>query len=123
MAATARMILQVDPAEKARWTAEARKAGISTSEFVRRAAAEHDPDLVLSPEDGELLRLMAAEVTAAAARMAEKLDAMSASLAEFHDPDRTEKMRAQARRELEASGERLDLDKLRAIFHQRAQAA
>lgn len=123
MAATARMILQVDPAEKARWTAEAKKAGISTSEFVRRAAAVHDPELVVTPEEAEALRAMTAEVDAAIARMAENLSAMSADLAEFHDPDLLEKSRARARAELDASGERLDLDKLREIFGRRDLAA
>lgn len=115
MAATARMILQVDPAEKARWTAAARKAGISTSEFVRRraGAAEVDPELVITPAEAELLKWAAVEINAAAARMAANLDAIHANLAEFHDPNWYEKIRARVRSELEASGERLDLAKLR----------
>lgn len=125
MAATARMILQVDPAEKARWTAEARKAGISTSEFVRRraAGADPDPDLLLTPEEAEAIKLMTVEINSAAVRMAAKLDAMHASLAEFHDPDWYERIRVRVRAELEASGERLDLDKLRELGRLRDLAA
>lgn len=122
MVATARMILHVDPLEKARWTAEARKAGISTSEFVRQAAAAHDPDLVLTPQDAELLRIMAAEINAAATRMATNLDAMSATLAEIADPERNERIRAKALADLEASGERLDLGKLRELGRIRDRA-
>ena len=125
MAATARMILQVDPAEKARWTAEARRAGVSTSEFVRRrtGAPELDPDLVITASEAEVLKWAAVEITEAAERMAKKLDAMHASLSEFHDPDWYEKIRVRVRAELEASGERLDLDKLRELGRIRELAA
>lgn len=123
MAATARMILQVDPAEKARWTAEARKAGISTSEFVRRAAAEHDPELVITAEESEALKWATAEIAAAAARIAQNLDAIEADLKAMLDPNRDEQIRREARAALEVSGERLDLDRLRAIGQLRDRAA
>ena len=115
MAATARMILHVDPGEKARWVAEARKAGISTSEFVRRAAAGHDPDLVITPEEAEMLKQVTAEVNAATARMASNLDAISATIAgiraDFHDEARHEEIRAAARAEYVALGSDFDLFK------------
>lgn len=43
MVSSDRLIVAVEPAEKSRWDAEARKAGISTSEFLRRAADHYDP--------------------------------------------------------------------------------
>lgn len=119
MAATARMILQVDPAEKARWTVEAHKAGISTSEFVRRAAAEHDPELIITPQEAEILRVMTAEVNAAAARMAANLDSISATvreiIADLNDPVRDAEIRAQVRAEFAASGMKFDFSRLRDI--------
>ena len=125
MAATARMILQVDPAEKARWTAAARKAGISTSEFVRRAAAAPaiDPELTLTPVEAEFLKLAAVEINAAAARMAANLDSIHAKLAGLNDPEWYEKIRVRVRAELEASGERLDFDRLRDLGRLRDIAA
>ena len=114
MAATARMILQVDPVEKARWTAAARKAGISTSEFVRRAAAapEVDPELILTREEAELIRGLSVELKGAAGRMAENLDALGAGMRRLthylSDPELVEARRSKVRVDVRAADEYLD---------------
>lgn len=42
MAATARLVVQMSPAEKSRLDSQARRLGITTSEFVRRRVADDD---------------------------------------------------------------------------------
>lgn len=42
MAATARLVVQMTPAEKTRLDTQARRLGITTSEFVRRRVADDD---------------------------------------------------------------------------------
>lgn len=106
MASTARMILLVEPDEKARWTAEAVKAGISTAEYIRRAAAVYDP--ALTPADIEIIRTMTAEVGASIARSAAMLDGMIASLKDAADPALEVALRQRIMAELEASPPRLD---------------
>lgn len=106
MASTARMILVVDPAEKTRWTAEARKAGISTAEYLRRAAAAFDPRL--DPDEAELVRAAIAEITASATRMIAQLDETLASLDDLNDPEHEVRVRARIMAELEANPPRLD---------------
>ena len=53
MAATARLVVQMTAAEKTRLDAQARRLGITTSEFVRRRVA--DDDLIENREEIELL--------------------------------------------------------------------
>lgn len=53
MAATARLVVQMTPAEKTRLDAQARRLGITTSEFVRRRVA--DDDLIENREEIEAL--------------------------------------------------------------------
>ena len=115
MAATARMILQVDPAEKARWAAEAGRAGISTAEYLRRAAAAFDPANEFGPGEAEMLRLLASELNDAATRIAANLDAALATARELNDPGREAAIKARVMAELEASGERLDFARLRGL--------
>ena len=106
MASTARMILLVEPDEKARWTDEAKKAGISTAEYIRRAAAVYDPEL--SPADIEMFRTLTAEASASLARSTAMLDDMIASLKDLNDPAREAEVRARVMAELEANPPRLD---------------
>lgn len=106
MASTARMILLVEPYEKARWTADARKAGISTAEYIRRAAAVYDPEL--TPADIEMIRTMTAEVSASIARSAVMLDGMIASLKEASDPAHEVALRQRIMAELAANPPPLD---------------
>lgn len=42
MAATARLVVQMSPAEKTRLDSQARRLGLTTSEFVRRRVADDD---------------------------------------------------------------------------------
>lgn len=53
MAATARLVVQMTPAEKTRVDAQAKRLGITTSEFVRRRVA--DDDLIENREEIEAL--------------------------------------------------------------------
>ncbi len=110
MASTARMILVVDTAEKARWTAEAKKAGISTAEYLRRAAAVYDPDF--TPEESAMLAAATQEVVASIGRMATTLDATIAGMREANDPDRDARFKAKVMAEL-AGKPVLDLARLR----------
>lgn len=106
MASTARMILVVEPAEKARWTADARKAGISTAEYLRRAAAVYDPEL--TPADIEMIRTLTVEASASIARSTAMLDAMIDSLDNLNDPAHEAQLRTRIMAELEADPPRLD---------------
>ena len=118
MASTARMILLVEPDEKARWTADARKAGISTAEYIRRAAAVYDPEL--TPADIEMIRTMTTEVSASISRSAAMLDGMIASLHEAGDPAHEIALRQRIMAELEADPPCLDFS---AFANQPAAAA
>lgn len=117
MSGSARMILAVDPDEKARWTAEAQKAGISTAEYLRRAAAAYDP--AIDPEEAELVRAAIAEITASATRMIAQLDETLASLRDLDDPEHEARTRARIMAELAANPPRLDFS----VFAGRAAAA
>lgn len=110
MSGSARMILAVDPDEKARWTAEAHKAGISTAEYLRRAAAAYEPEF--SAEEQAQLIAATAEVNAALKRMVASLDRTIASLREANDPERDARIKAKVMAEL-AGKPRLDLARLR----------
>lgn len=68
-AATARLVVQMTPTEKRRLTAQAKRLGVSTSEFVRRRVAEDD--LVESREEIEALLATLAD---AAQRIMASLD-------------------------------------------------
>lgn len=98
MASTARMILVVEPAEKARWAADARKAGISTAEYLRRAAAVYDPDL--DPDETGVLKAATAEVLASIGRMAASFDKAISEMREANDPERDARFRAKAMAEI-----------------------
>ena len=100
MASTARMILLVDPDEKARWTDEARKVGISTAEYIRRAAANYDPEL--NSDEAKLLKAATVEVGASIERTAAMLDRSIAEMREANDPDRDARFRAKVMAEIDA---------------------
>ena len=110
MASTARMILAVEPDEKSRWEAEARKAGISTAEYLRRAAAQYDPEI--SPDEMRLLEALMEEFNASLGRMVATLDGTLASLREANDPERDAHFKAKVMAELEGKPA-LDLSRLR----------
>ena len=117
MSGSARMILAVEPDEKRRWEGEARKAGISTAEFLRRAAAAYDPSV--DPAEIEQVRAAIAEMSASATRMIATLDETLATLEAMDDPERDAKTRARIMTELEANPPRLDFS----IFASRASTA
>lgn len=117
MASTARMILVVEPAEKARWMADARKAGVSTAEYLRRAAAVYDPEL--TPADIEMIRALTIEAGASIARSTAMLDAMIARLDDLGDPAQEARLREQIMAELRADPPRLDFS----VFARAATAA
>lgn len=110
MSGSARMILVVEPAEKARWTMEAKKAGISTAEYLRRAAAVYDPEL--TPEETRMLEEATREVIASIGRMAATLDDTLAVMREANDPDRDARIKSKVMTELEGKPG-LDLSRLR----------
>ena len=116
MAGSARMILAVDPDEKSRWESEAQKAGISTAEFLRRAAAQYDPEI--TPDEMLMLEAAVKELNASAGRMLANLDATLATLAAMNDPGRDARTRARVMAELEANPPRLDFS----IFNHTAAA-
>jgi hypothetical protein len=110
MASTARMILVVEPAEKARWEKEAKKAGISTAEFLRRAAAVYDSEF--TPDEMLMLEAAAKEMNASVGRMVATLDATLAVMRDANDPDRDARLKAKVMAELEGKPV-LDLARLR----------
>ena len=110
MASSARMILLVEPDEKARWTDEARRAGISTAEYIRRAAAVYDTDV--DPDEAAMLKAATAEVNASIARTAANLDKTIAEMRDANDPGRDARFKAKAMAEIAAMPP-LHFDRLR----------
>ena len=94
MAATARVILMVDPEEKARWTVEASKAGISTAEFLRRAAADGVAPALSAKDDG-LIRLAVEQISSSLRNMIATLDAVLDKPPPVIDAEHEAKIRAE----------------------------
>lgn len=69
LAATARLVVQMTPAEKRRLDARAKMLGVSTSEFVRRRVADDDLG-----ENREEIEALLATLADAAPRILESLD-------------------------------------------------
>lgn len=113
MAASARMILMVDPGEKSRWAAEAGKDGISTAEFLRRAAARYDP--LLAQGEEEIATVAISEINAALERMIVRLDGALATSQPMNDPVHEAEYRAKVMAELRANPPQLDLSRLREL--------
>ena len=113
MAASARMILMVDPAEKTRWTEEASKDGISTAEFLRRAATRYDPMLTESEEAVATVAL--GEINAALERMILRLDQTLESSQPMNDPEVEAAYRVKVMAELQANPPPLDIGRLREL--------
>ena len=104
------LLLNVDRAEKARWRHAAGAAGLSMSEYVRRAVRQADE----APTAQEIAtaRELAAQVSSAADRIGEKLDVTLARIAKLLDPDEDAVRRARVLAQLDADGVTLDLDRL-----------
>jgi hypothetical protein len=98
---SARINLLLSPEEKALVESRAHRAGLTTSELVRRAIMAFDPDV-----DMEELEILARELALATDRMdrklTETLEAVAGMRGQLADTDR---MKAEARADLEASGE------------------
>jgi hypothetical protein len=98
---SARINLLLSPEEKALVESRAHRAGLTTSELVRRAIMAFDPDV-----DMEELEVLARELALATDRMdrklTETLEAVADMRGQLADTDR---MKAEARADLEASGE------------------
>lgn len=96
MPAVQRFVMVVEPAERAVWGERAAKAGVTTAEFVRRAAAAYDPE---EAAEMEMLRALLPDLREAATDMRESLAEAQRALAEALDPERD----AEAKRRAEAS--------------------
>lgn len=109
MARTARVVVPVDPVEKARWADAARKSGVSLPELVRQRMAEHDPALIITHEEAAVLKVMAAELNAGFERntRAEPHPAYCAD-----DSAYQAEMKRRVMAELENSSVRIDLGRL-----------
>ena len=103
-------LLNVDRAEKARWKGAADAAGLSMSEYVRRAVRQADE--APTPQEIAAVRELAAQVSAAADRIGDKLDGTLARIAKLLDPAEELKRRDAILAQLEEDGVTLDLDVL-----------
>jgi hypothetical protein len=89
-AATERVPVLMTPAEKKRLVSKARKAGLTTGEYMRRAAEGFQPS-----EDEQALTSMIDEMNKATERAAQAIDEAMAFVAASNR--RIEKMEAQAK--------------------------
>ena len=103
-------LLNVDRAEKARWKGAAAAAGLSMSEYVRRAVRQVDE--APTPQEIAAVRELAAQVSAAADSIGDKLDLTLARIDKLLDPADELKRRDAILARLEADGVILDLDLL-----------
>ena len=94
MAATERVPVLMSPEEKKRVVARARKAGLTTAEYMRRAAASYAPDA-----DEEALEVMIGEMNKATARAEKAIDEALAFVAASNR--RIARMEAKARKKAE----------------------
>lgn len=103
-------LLNVDRAEKARWKHAADADGLTMAEYVRRAVRERAD--APTPREIEDARAIAAQVSAAADRIAAKLDHTLARIDALLDPVREAARREEILAGIEANGLYLDLDSL-----------
>ena len=92
--ASQRFVMMVAPSERREWGERAKNAGMTTAEFVRRAAEAFDPEEAAAM----------AELEALLPEYTENIDAIRASIAAMHatldwalDPKRDEEAREKAR--------------------------
>ena len=78
--------------------------GVEDGRLVAARAGELASEITLTAAEAEELKLLAAELHAAAARMEARLDEVSASIRESLDPSREEALREKYRREFAGTG-------------------
>ncbi len=98
MGATQRFVMMVDPTERAAWGARAADVGVTTAEFVRRAASVYDPEA--ADQQRELAALLP-ELRSAAEAMRVSLAEARSALAYALDPERDREARVRARAEID----------------------
>lgn len=94
MAATERVPVLMTPAEKKRLVSKAKKAGLSTAEYMRRAAAEYKP----AADDSKVLAAMIEQMNHATKRAEKAIDDMLTFVSESNR--RISEMEAKAKQEL-----------------------
>ncbi len=106
MTKSVRINLMVSPEEKADIDERAKRASLTTSEFVRRAVVSYDPDV-----DMDEMRALAEELASVVDRMEKKLDVNLADIAKLREQlaDK-EALKAAAIAELEATGQAWPFD-------------
>lgn len=107
---TSGFLINIDRDEKSRWKQAADAAGLTMSEYVRRAVRQADE----APTADEIaaVRQLVVQVNASADRIGARLDRTIARVDDLLDPVREQARRDEITARLEATGTYLDLDAL-----------
>lgn len=118
MAATARVTVLFEPAEKTALQTHAAAARISTGEYIKRAVSAYDADAEaeLSPAAMSQFEAYAGLIESATKMMSEQIDASVARIDHALDPAREVEMRARIEQEVRG----MDLSGVAALFGHRA---
>lgn len=100
MAATARVTVLFDPAEKAALQSHAAAAKISTGEYIKRAVSAYDADVMPDAETMAQLEAYAELLESAAKTMGAQIDASIAKIDRMLDPTFIAEERARIEREV-----------------------
>lgn len=100
MAATARLTVLLEPAEKAVIQSHARAARISTGEYVKRAVTAYDTFTELDAETMIQLEAYLVLLDSSTKKMSAQIDAMTTKIDHSLDPTREAEMRARAEQEI-----------------------
>lgn len=114
MAATERVTVLFEPAEKRALQSRAAAAQLSMGEFIKRAVARDDASP--TPDQRDELEAVAGQLEEAAQRMAAKLDGVIARVVATLDPARE----AEQRRRIEAEVVAMELTGISALFDRAA---
>ncbi|UAJ10767.1 hypothetical protein [Polymorphobacter megasporae] len=114
MAATARVTVLFDPAEKAALQSHALAARISTGEYIKRAVSAYEmyEEVELTPDVMAQLETYAELLNSATRTMNAQLDATIARIDYALDPAREDEIRARVTREIAG----MDLDGVADLF-------
>ncbi len=118
MAATARVTVLFDPAEKAALQSHALAARISTGEYIKRAVTAYEmyEEVELTPDVMAQLETYAELLNSATRTMNAQLDATIARIDYTLDPAREDEIRARVTREIAG----MDLDGVADLFRANA---